>query len=1072
MADGYGAGLFDSSGPKEFASEVGKISSALDAVKTAFSGFGTQAQQSLSGISTAVQNLVGQLSQLQQQLQNQGAGAGGLVTPGSPGWTGAGAPQPSATAGGGSGNTGSRDNAPNWSMANAPQPNANTGAAPSLSGTQDGTASQGPSQFPQQQQGSAQPQTTPSQTGGNGGGLLGMLQGSASGGSSMGQRAVQSMVPAAIGAATSYAGGLMQTAVQGATIGQMYAPAFGVSSRSLYVMPKGILAQNPQDYAQSNAYAIQNLGIAPGTQNWSSIMGPSGGLNQLMTLDPGLTRQQAAQSYGNMISPQVLNQGMAFGFNFTPGGKMDTPQQMYSQIWQRLTRNVPGGKPTGAQVEAWLRPGGPWSSNLASLGYQPGSAEYQGFVNYALTQVGVQGQGKSLGSGAGSGINLGTASGASQTPLGNTPAYAQLQAQSAQSGLETQAEPALAQAAKDLSEAAKTLYNAANPLASLLGGGLGGGGLTGMVGSVATMGGLAWGGKKLGGLLKGGLGNVASGGIGDLLKGGLGKLFGKGAADAGEQLAFDGMGDVAGGAAGGGLKAILNKLIGGNLGEDAAKLGMKGGLGDLLKGGLGRLTGGGLGNLLKSGVGRVTGGGIGNLLKGGLGKLIGGGAGEAAATGGEVAGLEGAGAALDATGVGAPIGLLLGAAGLGLGFHKQIGHFIGGAAHKIGGFFGGLFGGHKKSTSAPDGSDSSGDISALLSAKPPANSLLCCLTSEIKPNDNTLIAILTRPGQAQKPGLTRQQATLTSATFAAGTGAAGGGGAGGGTGGVGAGTASTPATPYSWSTAAGGGAAPDMSSMFHPSASSTASSSSSGGGGGGGGGAASTPTTNLPGSGNTQQAYNYFLGKGLKDFMSAGIVGNLAQESGVNPTSTSPGAFGVAQWTPPTALQAWAKQQNRDVNSLATQLDFLWYQLQSSESGALKMVQGSTDASSAAQAFEQGYERAGIPMMANRIKYAQNVLASKGAHYARGTQLIDRTQLALLHRGEAVVPAADNYSSGSSYNRNGAMGGNGGVYLNFKSGSIVLQVPPNSTQQDMDNLANQFVAAVAKPQVLASVRST
>ena len=63
----------------------------------------------------------------------------------------------------------------------------------------------------------------------------------------------------------------------------MYAPAFGVSSRSLYTIPTGTLAQNPQDYAQSNYYAMQNLGLAPGTSNWSSIMGPGGGLNQLMT---------------------------------------------------------------------------------------------------------------------------------------------------------------------------------------------------------------------------------------------------------------------------------------------------------------------------------------------------------------------------------------------------------------------------------------------------------------------------------------------------------------------------------------------------------------------------------------------------------------------------------------------------------------------------------------------------------------------------------------------------------------------------------------------------------------------
>ena len=329
-------------------------------------------------------------------------------------------------------------------------------------------------------------------------------------------------------------------------------------------------------------------------------------------------------------------------------------------------------------------------------------------------------------------------------------------------------------------------------------------------------------------------------------------------------------------------------------------------------------------------------------------------------------------------------------------------------------------------------------------------------------------------------------------TAAKGGGGGGGGGAGGGGTGVGggtggpqqggggvpSGTASTPGPstgPYSWQYKGGGttAAVQDLSGIFSTgstSDSSQTSSSGTSGGSGGTGGGAST----LTGSGNVQQAYNFFLTKGLKDFMSAGIVGNLAQESGVSPTSTSPGAFGVAQWTPPDALYAWAKQQNRDKSSLATQLDFLWYQLQTNEKGALSMVQSSTDASSAAQAFEQGYERAGIPMMQNRIKYAQNVLASKGANYARGSQLIQHTGLAMLHAGEAVVPAADNYSAGGTYNRNGAMGGGGGagIVLNFKAGSIVLQVPPTSSQRDMETMATQFVQAIAKPTILAAVRST
>jgi hypothetical protein len=66
-----------------------------------------------------------------------------------------------------------------------------------------------------------------------------------------------------------------------------------------------------------------------------------------------------------------------------------------------------------------------------------------------------------------------------------------------------------------------------------------------------------------------------------------------------------------------------------------------------------------------------------------------------------------------------------------------------------------------------------------------------------------------------------------------------------------------------------------------------------------------------------------------------------------------------------------------------------------------------------------------------------------------------------------VVPAADNYTSGT-YGQSGG----GDVHLNFKTGSIVLQVPAGATQQDMDGVANRFVASLSKPQIIQAVRST
>src|SRR5262252_6610116 len=51
---------------------------------------------------------------------------------------------------------------------------------------------------------------------------------------------------------------------------------------------------------------------------------------------------------------------------------------------------------------------------------------------------------------------------------------------------------------------------------------------------------------------------------------------------------------------------------------------------------------------------------------------------------------------------------------------------------------------------------------------------------------------------------------------------------------------------------------------------------------------------------NDRPAYDFFVSKGLTNFQAAGIVGNLDQESGVNPASVQFGGGpgrGIAQWS-------------------------------------------------------------------------------------------------------------------------------------------------------------------------------
>lgn len=157
---------------------------------------------------------------------------------------------------------------------------------------------------------------------------------------------------------------------------------------------------------------------------------------------------------------------------------------------------------------------------------------------------------------------------------------------------------------------------------------------------------------------------------------------------------------------------------------------------------------------------------------------------------------------------------------------------------------------------------------------------------------------------------------------------------------------------------------------------------------------------NLVGKDNIEKAFNYFLSRGLTAEQSAGIVGNLIQESNVNPSSDNPAAIGggggIAQWeggrwSGPNGLLAFAQQQGKPWDDLGLQLDFLWKEMPDQYAGdvaalravlpnasgstsSLDAVKMSQTAAEAAQAFELTFERAGIPRMENRIKYANQIL--------------------------------------------------------------------------------------------------
>jgi hypothetical protein len=135
---------------------------------------------------------------------------------------------------------------------------------------------------------------------------------------------------------------------------------------------------------------------------------------------------------------------------------------------------------------------------------------------------------------------------------------------------------------------------------------------------------------------------------------------------------------------------------------------------------------------------------------------------------------------------------------------------------------------------------------------------------------------------------------------------------------------------------------------------------------------------------NDVTACNYFVGKGLTNFQAAGIVGNLDQESGVDPTAVQYGGGpgrGIAQWSVGGRWDAsggdnavaYAAQTGQDVWSLQLQLDFIWYELTNIGYGfgALKATTNVTDATTV---FQDQFEICGACNASQRIAYAQAVL--------------------------------------------------------------------------------------------------
>ena len=150
----------------------------------------------------------------------------------------------------------------------------------------------------------------------------------------------------------------------------------------------------------------------------------------------------------------------------------------------------------------------------------------------------------------------------------------------------------------------------------------------------------------------------------------------------------------------------------------------------------------------------------------------------------------------------------------------------------------------------------------------------------------------------------------------------------------------------------------------------------------------------LTGNSNAEKVFRYLVDKeGFTPEASAGVIGNLMQESGVNPKSRQLGGGpgrGIMQWTENerwASLSAWAKNSGKDPWALETQVEWMVKEMKSY--GTYNRIKGVSSYKKSVEIFEKEMERAGTPNYPRRYQFAADALASfsSGAGGGGGMEL-------------------------------------------------------------------------------------
>ncbi len=191
----------------------------------------------------------------------------------------------------------------------------------------------------------------------------------------------------------------------------------------------------------------------------------------------------------------------------------------------------------------------------------------------------------------------------------------------------------------------------------------------------------------------------------------------------------------------------------------------------------------------------------------------------------------------------------------------------------------------------------------------------------------------------------------------------------------------------------------------------------------------------VSGGGVQQQMWNFFAGKGLKDFQVAAILGHSGAESGFNPTAVGDGgnALGLFQWNDraPSLLNSIGGRGN--LGNVGSQLNFAWSELMGPENRAYQALLKSADLKGATAAFA-GFERPqgfswdnpmGSHNWDGRLSGAEQALSKFGATAGGATQNLGAFGSGVGQLGQSLA---------SAFTGSAQQGGGGGIWSSLLGG--------------------------------------